>query len=73
MARPSRQPGTHLRVLVRRIVVTDQMDIEVFRHLLIDVFEEGDKPLVPMASLAPGQHFTTADIGRCKPRGRAIA
>ena len=34
------QPSLDLRVFMRSIVINDQMDIEVFRDVLVHVFEE---------------------------------
>ena len=43
IAWPPRQPGAYVRMLVCRIVVADQVDIEVGRDVLIDALEEGEK------------------------------
>ena len=51
-ARPTRQPGAHLGVLVRAVVVADQMHIEMFRDVGLDVTQEGAQ-LWSWRALAP--------------------
>ena len=73
IAGASRQPAAHIGMFMHGVVVADDMDVEVFRHLLVNVFEEGEELLVSMASLAFGKHLTTRDIERGKQPGRAMA
>ena len=69
-ARPARQPGLDLGVLVGAVVVTDQVHIQVGRDLRLDVTQEGEKFLVPMALLALGQDAAVGDVqGREQRRG----
>lgn len=46
------QPCSDLRMLVGRIVVDDEMRVKVCRHRTVNVIEEGDEFLMPMARLA---------------------
>ena len=47
------EPGPHLRMLVRRIVVDDQMQFLPGRGLTVDLVEETDEFLMPMAGRQP--------------------
>ena len=73
IARPFREPATDERRLVRRVVVENQMDVEVARHGRVDRVEEAAEfaramPRVTFADDAAGPH-----IERGKQRRRAMA
>lgn len=54
-ARPLRQPQPHFGMLVRGVVVDDQMDVQVFGHSLIDVLEKAEKLLMAVARPTLGE------------------
>ncbi len=67
------EPGTYLGMLVRRIVVDDQMEFAAGRGLAIDLVEEADEFLMPVARHALAddpalQHVEGGEQGR-----RAVA
>jgi hypothetical protein len=72
-AGPLREPEAHLGMLVGGVVVDDQMNIEVFRHSLIDPFEELQKLLMTVACFALRQDRAGGDIKGGKEGGGAMA
>ena len=60
--RPLRQPGFHLGVLVRAVVVHDQMDIQLYRHVRFDAAQEGEELLMAVARFAIGEHRTVVHV-----------
>ena len=52
VARLARQPGLNLGMLVRAVVVRDQMDIEPGWDAAVEVIKKREKFLVAMARLA---------------------
>ena len=61
---PCRQPEAHLGVLVRGVVVDDQMDVEGLWHSLIDALEKAKELLMAVAWLAPRDHGAFQNIER---------
>jgi hypothetical protein len=51
-ARAPSQPSAHLRVLVRRVIVDDQVDVEIVGYGGLNMAQEGQELLMPMARLA---------------------
>ena len=51
-AGPFREPGPDLRVLVRRVVVDHQVEIEVARDIGFDVLQEAQELLMSVAGAA---------------------
>ena len=51
-ARTGGQPGLELRVLVGRVVVDDQVDVEVGRHRRFDRAQEAEELLMALPRLA---------------------
>ena len=49
-------------MLVRRVIIHDQMDIEPFRYTVVEMAQKGQKLLMPMAGLALTDDLTTDDI-----------
>jgi len=43
------EPGLDPRMLVSRVVVDDQMDLEIGRNTVVEMVEKSEKLLVPMA------------------------
>ncbi len=60
-------------MLVGRIVVADQMHIEIGRHVLVDMTEEGEEFLVPMTLLALRDHFPVGCVEGSEQRCRTVA
>ena len=67
------QPGVDLGVFVGSVVVDDEMDIEVLGHVGVDVAQEGEELLVPMASLALCEHLACGHVQGGEQRGGAVA
>lgn len=68
-ARMPPYPSAHGWMLVRRIIVQDQMQIERGRRLHIDLLEEPDKLLVPMARHAVADDCSVKQT-QCREEGR---
>lgn len=51
-ARPGGQPGFHLCMLVRRVVVADEMNVQIRRHRRFDGAQEGQEFLMAVARFA---------------------
>lgn len=51
------QPGFHGGVLVRRIVIDDQMKLEMLGCLLVDLLEEGQPLLMTVLTLDAADQF----------------
>ena len=49
------EPGAHLGMLVRGVVVDDQMQVELGRGLAVDLVEEADELLMPVAGSCTGR------------------
>ena len=73
IARSRSEPRAHLGLLVRGVVVDDQMDVQLGWHAVIDMTEKGQEFLMPMARLALRDHFSRGDVERGKQSGRAMA
>ena len=52
------EPGSDLRVLVGGVVVGDEVNVEGFGDVGVDVAQEGEKLLVAMALLALGDDLS---------------
>ena len=52
-----RQPGFHGGVLVRRVVIDDQMELEVLGGLLVDFLEEGQPFLMTVLTFDAADQF----------------
>src|SRR5215467_2219134 len=72
-ARSACQPGFHARMLVRAVVIDDEMDLQASRDLGLDLAQEGQELLMPMTRLAVGEYVAAEDIERREQRGRAMA
>ena len=60
--RPLRQPGTHLRVLVRCIIVDDKVNVQLRRNAFIETAQKSEKFLVTVARLAFAEYNASRDI-----------
>ncbi len=72
-AGPLRQPGADLGVLVGAVVVDDQVDIQFFWDGLLDLAQEAQELLVPVARSALGHHLPGGHVQRSKQGGGAVA
>lgn len=70
---PASQPGPHPGMLVRGVVIHDQMHLQILRHALIDVPQEGQILLMAVPSLALGEDFAVGDVQCSEQGGRAVA
>jgi hypothetical protein len=57
-----RQPGPHFGVLVRGIVIHDEVDLEFFWDSGVQPAQEREKLLVAVAGLAFGEDSAGGDI-----------
>ncbi len=69
-ARMPREPGADLGMLVRRIIVRDHVDYLAGWYATLDLVEEANELLVPMAlhvlaDHAPVEHVQSDEQGRC--------
>ena len=62
VAGPLCKPGSHLCMLVRGVVVDDQVNVKCLWNARIQPSQESEKLLVPMAGLAFGEHGAGGDI-----------
>ena len=72
-AGPLGQPGTNFGVLVGAVVVDDQVDVEILRDGLLDLAEEAEELLVPLARPALGQHLPRGHVQGSEQGGGAMA
>ena len=68
-----RQPAIDRRMLVRAVVVHDQMNIEIGRHTGVHALEKAQILLVAMAALADGQDLAGGDVQGGKEGRGAVA
>ena len=66
------QPPFDFRMLVRGIVVDDDVHVEFLGNILLNVFEELEILLVPVLALALGKNFTGRNVEGCKERRRPV-
>ena len=67
------QPGFHLGVFVRRVVVHDQMHVQLPGNVVVDMPWKGQKLLVPMAAFALTERFPRGHVQRREQCGRAMS
>jgi hypothetical protein len=60
--RPPREPGRDFPVFVGAVVVDDQMHVEIGGHVRLDVGEEAEELLMPVARLALREDIPRLDI-----------
>jgi len=59
-------------VLVGAVVVHDQVNVQVLRHRLLDLAQEAQELLVPVARSALGHHLTSGQVQGGKQGGGAV-
>src|SRR6266478_5289027 len=67
------KPGADFGMLVRRVVVDDQMQLPVGRGLAIDFVEKADELLMPMALHALADDLAFQHVECSEQRRRAVA
>ena len=65
------QPSLDLGMLMRGVVVDDEMNIEVTGDIGLDVAQKLEEVLVTMTGLALGYHFSGGDVQRGEQGGSA--
>ncbi|MDA9455304.1 hypothetical protein XI00_13885 [Bradyrhizobium sp. CCBAU 21359] len=70
--RPTGEPRFDLGCFVSGVVVHDDMDIDPFRDLSVDLFEELQELDCPVALVAFADDESRGDIERGKQRGRTM-
>jgi hypothetical protein len=71
--RTSCEPSSDLGMLVGGVVVDDEMDVELGRHVCLDVTQEGEELLVPMARFALGDVRAVKHVESGEQRDCAVA
>jgi hypothetical protein len=71
-ARPGSEPGAHFGMLVRGVVVNDEMDVEGRRDIGLDMLEKGEEFLVAMSCATLRQDSAIGDIQGCEQGRRAM-
>jgi len=72
-ARSRRQPRLDLGVAVGGVVVGNAVDVQLGRHGLVDLAQEGQELLMTVARLARSQHRAVEHVQRREQRGRTVA
>ena len=72
-ARTAGEPGSDLGMLVGGVVVDDEMDVELSRHVGLDVTQEGEELLMAMAGFALGDDRAVEHVEGGEQGGRAVA
>ena len=70
---PAGEPSLDFGVLVRAVVVADQVHVKVFRDVRFDVSQESQEFLVTVLGLALREHRAVRHIKRGEQRRRAVA
>ena len=65
-------PSLDLLVLMGAVIVHDEVDVEFFRNVLVDVLEELQELLVAMSGFTLGQNPARSDLEGRKQRGGAV-
>jgi hypothetical protein len=70
--RTAGEPSSDLGMLVGGVVVDDEMDVELGRHIGLDVAQEGEELLMAMAGFALGDDRAVEHIKVGEQRGCAV-
>src|SRR3954466_4479985 len=71
--RMPREPGADICMLVGGVVVHDQVQVQIWRGLAVDLVEEPNELLVSMAAHALADHLSVQDAECREEGGRAVA
>src|SRR5947207_16021252 len=71
-ARSLCQPAKHLGMLVRGVVVQNQVHVHLRRGIFLDLLEELQPPLVTMPGGSLSQNLAVEVIEGCKQRHRPV-
>jgi hypothetical protein len=71
--RPRGQPDLDLGVAVGSVVVAYAVNVQLCGYSLVDLAQESQELLMPMAGLAGGQHRAVKHVQGREQRGRAMA
>src|SRR5450432_1125113 len=67
------EPGFDLGMLMRRVVVSDQVQFKVGRNISIEMLQKAQEFLMAMARLALGDDPAVDNVERREERGSAVA
>src|SRR5271167_2783612 len=67
------EPGLYLWMLMRRVVVSDQVQFKVGRNVSIEMLQKAQEFLMAMARLALGDDSPVDDVERREERRSAVA
>ena len=73
VSQPVGQPGADLRMLVGRVVVDDEMEVEVVRHVGLDVLQETQQLLATVTGFALRHDLPVGDVEGSEQRRRPLA
>ncbi len=73
IARVIGQPSFHIRMLMRSVVVQNQVHVKIVSHGCVDVIEKRDELFVSMARQALADDRSIQNVERGKQRGGAVA
>src|SRR6185437_15602163 len=72
VSRPLRQPGPYLRMLVRSVIIDDEVNVKFGRDALVQSAQKREELLMPMTRLAFGEHCTGGNVQRGKQGCRSV-
>lgn len=73
VAGPCCQPPSDFLMLVGCVVVYYQVNVQLIRHICLDVLQKLEEFLMAVARLALGQNLTRENIQGSKERGRTMS
>jgi hypothetical protein len=71
-SRMASEPGFDLVVLVRTVVVYNEVHVEVSRDVLVYPFEESEELLMPVSLFAVCNHLSGCHVQSAKKSGSAM-
>ena len=66
------EPGANLGMLMRGVIVDDQVHLAPDRGFAVDLVEEADELLMPVAAHALADDLAVEDVERGEQSGRAV-